>query len=56
MPDRMMKLKDGTSEKSVDIKELIESGADLKLYEEDLVADSIDNWVRNKKIAMKVLN
>jgi hypothetical protein len=29
---------------------------EIHFYEEDLEADSIDNWTRNKIIAMKVIN
>jgi hypothetical protein len=55
-PERMMMLKDGTSTTSVDIATLKTDGSDLTLYEEDLDADSIDNWVRFKKASMKIIN
>jgi hypothetical protein len=55
-PERMMMLKDGTSTESIDIATLVADGANLRLYEEDLEADSIDNWVRLKKAAMKIIN
>ena len=55
-PERMMMLKDGKSPQSVDIATLKAEGADLRLYEEDLEADSIDNWVRFKKASMLILN
>jgi hypothetical protein len=55
-PERMMTLKDGTSTESVDIATLKASGANLKLYEEDLEADSIDNWLRYKKASMLIIN
>lgn len=51
-----MKLKDGTSTASVDIATLKTDNADLKLYEEDLEANTIDNWVRLKRATMKILN
>jgi hypothetical protein len=49
----MKKIGDPTAP-SVDIATI--KSSDLRLYEEDLKADSIDNFVRNKKIAMKVIN
>lgn len=55
-PSRMMMLKDGSSTESVDIATLIADGSNLKLYEEDLEADTIDNWVRLKKASMKIVN
>jgi hypothetical protein len=55
-PKQVMKLRDGTSTEGVAIEKLIEDGADLTLYEEDLKADSIDNFIRYKKIAMKIFN
>jgi hypothetical protein len=55
-PERMMKLKDGTSTDSIDIATLKADGANLKLYYEDLEADSIDNWLREKKASMKIIN
>jgi hypothetical protein len=55
-PDKMMMLKDGTSTESIDIATLIANGANLELYEDDLEADTIDNWVRLKKASMKIIN
>jgi hypothetical protein len=55
-PERMMILKDGSTTDSVDIATLIADGANLRLYEEDLEADSIDNWVRLKRASMKIIN
>ena len=55
-PERMMLLKDRSTDVSVDIKTLVDQGADLRLYEEDLEADTIDNWVRYKKAALVIIN
>jgi hypothetical protein len=30
--------------------------ADIDLYEEDLEGDSIDNWMRNKVVTLKLIN
>jgi hypothetical protein len=51
-----MKLADGSSDELFPIEQLITDGADLDLYIEDLKADSIDNFTRYKKLAMKVIN
>ena len=51
-----MKLADGSSDETFPIETLVEQGADLTLYKEDLEADSIDNWTRYKKIGMKIIN
>jgi hypothetical protein len=53
-PERMMHLKNDPAAPRVDWKDIPE--ADRDLYEEDLKADSIDNWMRYKKISLKVLN
>ena len=57
-PNKMMYLKDGTSTASVAIETLVANGADLSLYDEDMEDKnaSIDNWVRYKKIALKIIN
>jgi hypothetical protein len=52
----MMILKNSTNTGSVDIATLKAEGADLMLYEEDLKADSIDNWVRYKKVFIRIIN
>lgn len=49
-----MKLISDPSAESVD-KSTIDKD-DLIYYEEDLEGVSIDNWTRNKVIAMKVIN
>jgi hypothetical protein len=42
---------------SVDKKTILKDyPSEINLYEDDLIADSIDNWTRNKIIAMKVVN
>jgi hypothetical protein len=51
-----MKLKDGSSKDGVVIEKLMADGADLSLYEEDFEADSIENFIRTKKIALKIIN
>ena len=51
-----MKLADGSSEELTSYEQLVSEGADLDLYIEDLSADSIDNFVRHKKVAMKIIN
>jgi hypothetical protein len=51
-----MKLRDGSSTEGVAIEKLIQDGADLSLYVEDLKADSIDNFTRKKKVTMKIIN
>lgn len=53
-PERMMRLKTDLTTDPVDFKDI--AAADLPLYEEDLEADTIDNWLRYKVAAMKVLN
>lgn len=55
-PKKLMALKDGSSEELFAIEKLLAEGADLSLYEEDLKADSIDNWTKLKVIGMKVIN
>lgn len=55
-PRKLMKLADGSSDELVSIEKLTSDGADIELYVEDLKADSIDNFVRNKKVAFKVIN
>lgn len=49
-----MKKIDDNSAPSVDKSTILED--DLHDYEEDLEGDSIDNFVRNKVIAMKLIN
>lgn len=51
-----MKLVDGSSTDLVPIEKLEADGADLELYEEDLEADSIETFLRKKKVAMKIIN
>ena len=51
-----MKLKDGSSDEQFPIETLVEQGADLTLYKEDLKADSIDNFTRFKKVTLKIIN
>jgi hypothetical protein len=53
-PDTLVRKIGDTSVPSVDKKTVPE--ADLYLYEEDLTGDSIDNWLRNKVVTMKVIN
>ena len=55
-PRKLMKLADGSSPNTVSYEKLKSDGANLDLYIEDLTADSIDNFVRNKKVAMKIIN
>ena len=55
-PKKVMKLKDGSSDEQFPIETLIEQGADLTLYKEDLKADSIDNFTRFKKVTLKIIN
>jgi hypothetical protein len=55
-PESMMKLKVKDGSASVDIATLEADGTDLSLYEEDLEADSINNFVRFKKATMKIIN
>lgn len=51
-----MKLADGSSEELFPIETLVAEGADHSLYKEDLEADSIDNFTRNKMIGLKIIN
>jgi hypothetical protein len=53
-PDRMLRLLSDPSAPPVDAKTILE--ADLDKYYEDLQADTIDNWLREKKVELKVLN
>lgn len=55
-PKKLMVLKDGTSTEPVAIEKLIADGSDLDLYQEDMEADSIDNFTRNKKVGGKIIN
>ena len=55
-PRKLMKLTDGSSPDLISYDKLKNDGSNLDLYIEDLTADSIDNFVRNKKVAMKVIN
>lgn len=55
-PKKIMKLADESSDELFPIETLIAEGKDLTLYEEDPDADSIDNFTKNKKIAMKIIN
>lgn len=55
-PRKVMKLADGSSDERFPIETLIAEGKDLDLYKEDPNADSIDNFTKNKKIAMKIIN
>jgi hypothetical protein len=53
-PQRMMHLKSDPTAERVDWATIAE--ADRDLYEEDETADSIDTWMRKKRIGLKVLN
>jgi hypothetical protein len=53
-PERMMKLNSDPTAPSVDYSTIAE--ADLINYDEDLEADTIDNWLRFKVAAMKIIN
>ena len=53
-PERMMKLKSDLTAPSVNYNTIAQ--ADLINYEEDLEADTIDNWLRYKVAAMKIIN
>ena len=53
-PERMMKLKSDLTAPSVDYNTIAKE--DLINYEEDLEADTIDNWLRYKVAAMKIIN
>jgi hypothetical protein len=55
-PKKQMRLADGSSQEPVPIETLIKDGADLDKYIEDMEADSIDNFSRNKRVGMKVIN
>ena len=55
-PKKIMKLADESTDELFPIETLIAEGKDLTLYEEDPDADSIDNFTKNKKIAMKIIN
>ena len=55
-PRKLMRLADGSSDELFTIEQLQNDGADLDMYEEDLNADTINNFVRNKKFAMKIIN
>ena len=55
-PKKVMRLKDGSSDEQFPIETLMEQGADLTLYKEDLKADSIDNFTRFKKATLKIIN
>jgi len=49
-----MKLISDPTAASVDKKTLTPENIDL--YEEDLTGDSIDNWLRNKVVTLKLIN
>lgn len=53
-PDTLMKLISDPTAASVDKKTLTPENIDL--YEEDLTGDSIDNWLRNKVVTLKLIN
>lgn len=53
-PERMMRLKSDLTAPAVDYKDITK--ADLSKYIEDLEADTIDNWLRYKLAAMKIIN
>lgn len=55
-PDTLMKLKSDPNAASVDKSTISQADLDANLYEEDLEGDSIDNFLRTKVVAMKLIN